>query len=200
LKGLDIPVSDYEGHFEEEHQSYSTTLHSILNGSRYFLTGPLARYNLNFHMLSPEARKLSKASKLSQNCHNPFKSLLVRMIETFYACEEAIRLIDAYRYPGIINDNVEPRAGEGNWVTEAPRGILYHSYRIDNEGLIQEARIVAPTSHNQKIMEDDLRRLVSENLDLSQEVLTHRCEQSIRNYDPCISCSTHFLKLKIERA
>jgi coenzyme F420-reducing hydrogenase alpha subunit len=198
-KGLDIDVSDYNAHFEEEHQSYSTTLHSILEGERLFLTGPLARYNLNFHLLTPEARKLSKAARLSQNCHNPFKSLLVRMVETFYACQEAIRLIDGYQYPNEINDEVHPKAGSGNWVTEAPRGILYHRYEIDNQGIIQNAQIVAPTSHNQKIMEDDLKRLVSENLDLKNETLTHRCEQSIRNYDPCISCSTHFLKLTIEQ-
>jgi len=199
-KGMDMEVSDYESHFEEQHQPYSTTLHTILDGKRVFLTGPLARYNLNFHLLTSEARKLSKTAKLSQSCHNPFKSLLVRMVETFYACQEAIRLIDAYLYTKTLNDEVLPKAGIANWITEAPRGILYHRYEIDDEGLIKNARIVAPTSHNQKIMEDDLRRLVSENLDLDHEALTHRCEQSIRNYDPCISCSTHFLKLKIDRS
>jgi coenzyme F420-reducing hydrogenase alpha subunit len=93
---------------------------------------------------------------------------------------------------------VEPRAGEGCACTEAPRGILYHRYLLDGEGLIQEAKIVPPTSQNQKSMEEDLRQFVAANLDLPEDQLTWQCEQMIRNYDPCISCATHFLKLKFD--
>ncbi len=94
---------------------------------------------------------------------------------------------------------VEPRAGVGHGVTEAPRGMLYHRYEIDADGTILSARIVPPTSQNQRAIEQDLRAVVAANLELSDEALTARCEQAIRNHDPCISCATHFLDLTIER-
>jgi sulfhydrogenase subunit alpha len=83
--------------------------------------------------------------------------------------------------------------------TEAPRGLLYHRYKIDGHGLILDAKIVPPTSQNQKTIERDLREFVPPRLKLTQEQLTWQCEQAIRNYDPCISCATHFLKLDIQR-
>ena len=82
---------------------------------------------------------------------------------------------------------------------EAPRGICHHSYRLDEEGRIEHARIVPPTSQNQPQIEADLARVVAHNLDLADTDLKWRCEQTIRNYDPCISCSTHFLKLTVDR-
>ncbi len=198
-KGLKINIDDYENHFDEEHMHYSTTLHSLLDGSKSFHTGPLARYSNNWEQLSTECKKLSQKIQLGKECNNPFKSILVRMIEIFYACEEALRIIDAYKYPVGIIDDVKPKKGYGSAVTEAPRGILFHSYELDNKGIIKNAKIVAPTSHNQKIIEEDLKRVVEHNIDMDHNALTHICEQSIRNYDPCISCSTHFLKLEIDR-
>ncbi len=198
-KGLDIEVNDYEEHFKEEHMFYSTTLHTVLDEERIVHTGPLARFNLNYDKLSKEAKALAKSVHMKPGCTNPFRSLLVRMIETFYACEEAIRIIENYQHPGDIDDHVEPKAGKGLAATEAPRGILFHRYEIDDEGLIKNARIVAPTSHNQKIIELDLRNLVERFHHLNDQLLTERCEQAVRNYDPCISCSTHFLKVKIVR-
>ncbi len=198
-KGLDIDVREYEKHFTEEHMYYSTTLHTLLDKVRVIFTGPLARFNLNFEQLSKDSKKLAREIKLSPNCKNPFKSLLVRMVETFYACGEAIDIIDKYKYPEKIEDHVEPKSGKAEAVTEAPRGILFHRYEIDKKGIIKNARIVAPTSHNQRIIESDLRRLVEKFHHLNDQLLTERCEQSVRNYDPCISCSTHFLKVEIDR-
>ena len=200
-KGLDIHVDDYEKHFEEEHMHYSSTLHTVLDGNkdRLFMTGPLARFNLNYDALPQSAKSLAKKAGVKPGIKNPFKSLIIRMLETFYACEEAIRIIDKYEYPENVNDEVKVKAGKGQAVTEAPRGILFHRYTIDKNGLIKGARIVAPTSHNQRIIEDDLKRLVEKFHKLNDEALTEKCEHSIRNYDPCISCSTHFLNVKIER-
>ncbi len=198
-KGLSIEAEVYEDRFTEQQQPYSTTLHTWLDGDKTVFTGPLARFNHNFEQLSSSARSLAEDIGLVPVCKNPFKSLLVRMIEIFYACEEALRLLDQYEYPGEIKDQVEPKSGIGRAATEAPRGILFHRYQIDEKGIIQNARIVAPTSHNQHVIEEDLRRLVIQFEDLSDELLTERCEQAVRNYDPCISCSTHFLKVKIER-
>ena len=198
-KGLDIDVSQYEDHFTEEHMPYSTTLYTSLDQEKIVFTGPLARFNLNFENLSADTQKLAKEINLLPGCMNPFKSLLVRMVEIFYACEEAVSIIDNYQYPKDLHDHVTPKAGMGQAVTEAPRGILFHRYTIDDDGIIQNARIVAPTSHNQKVIELDLRKLVDKYQDLNDELLTERCESSVRNYDPCISCSTHFIKVKIER-
>ncbi len=123
----------------------------------------------------------------------------MRSVEIVFACYEALRIIENYRMPDKPYIEIQPCEGVGHGCTEAPRGMLYHRYKIDNDGVIQDARIIPPTSQNQKAVEADLRDFVQKNLHLSDEKLTWHCEQVIRNYDPCISCSCHFLKLKIER-
>jgi coenzyme F420-reducing hydrogenase alpha subunit len=132
-------------------------------------------------------------------CRNPFRSIVVRAVEVAAACEEALRLIDAYEAPTSPAVPIEPRAGVGHGASEAPRGLLYHRYEIDDEGTVVSATIVPPTSQNQRAIENDLTRLVAANLELDDAALTARCEHAIRNYDPCISCATHFLDLHIER-
>jgi coenzyme F420-reducing hydrogenase alpha subunit len=198
-KGLDIAVQVYDASFTEEHVPYSSALHSTLNGHRAYLTGPLARYALNYEQLSPLVKETACAINLDAPCCNPFKSIIVRSLETLYAIDEAITLIEHYEEPAAPALEVHPRAATGYACTEAPRGTLYHRYTIDNEGQILEAKIVPPTSQNQKAIESDLRHFVAQSIHLPDEELTWKCEQAIRNYDPCISCSTHFLKLQIER-
>jgi len=112
---------------------------------------------------------------------------------------EALRLIERYERPDQPSIPIHPRAARGYACTEAPRGTLYHRYRIDESGAIREAKIVPPTSQNQKTIEQDLWHFVPQHFEDKQDELRWRCEQAIRNYDPCISCSTHFLKLDIER-
>ena len=197
--GFDIDVSEYEERFTEEHMAYSTTLHTTLDKDKTIFTGPLARFNLNYETLSNSAKQLSEDINLKPGCTNPFKSLLVRMVEILYACEEAIRIIDEYKFPKDIDDRVTPKAGKGRAATEAPRGILFHRYTLGDKGIIQNARIVAPTSHNQTVIEQDLRQFVEKYHELDDESLTEQCESVVRNYDPCISCSTHFLNVIIER-
>jgi len=198
-KGLDIAVNEYDNHFIEEHVQHSNALHSVLRRGGAYHVGPLARYNLNFDKLSPLAKETAKAVGLGPTCLNPFKSIIVRSVETVFACEEALRIIEMYEPPEKPFVPVEPRAATGYGCTEAPRGILYHRYSIDAKGIILDAKIVPPTSQNQKTIEQDLREFVPGRLDLSQEQLTLQCEQAVRNYDPCISCATHFLTLTIER-
>ncbi len=123
----------------------------------------------------------------------------MRAVEVLWACDEALRIIENYEPPDAPAVEVTPRAAVGCGATEAPRGLLYHRYAIDERGLIQNAKIVPPTSQNQRTIEDDLRRFVSPRVDLPNDELTWQCEQAVRNYDPCISCATHFLKLKIIR-
>jgi len=199
-RGLDVPVSAYDDHFEETHEARSTALHARLrDGGGAYLVGPLARYNLNFDRLSPLARQAAREAGLGPACTNPYRSIVVRAVEVLYACDEALRIIDAYRPPDRPAVPVEPRAGTGCGATEAPRGLLYHRYRLEADGAIAEARIVPPTSQNQASIEDDLVGFIGGFLDLPDEALRHRCEQTVRNYDPCISCATHFLRLEIER-
>jgi len=198
-KGLDIAVAEYSKEFTEEHVAHSNALHSILKKRGAYHVGPLARYSLNFDRLPAVAQEAARSAGLSSVCRNPFQSIIVRSVETVFACDEALRLIAEYEMPDSPAVEVQPRAGTGHGCTEAPRGILYHSYRLDEKGLILDAKIVPPTSQNQKTIEEDLWRLVASRLDLPQDKLTHQCEQAIRNYDPCISCATHFLRLDIQR-
>ena len=198
-KGLSIAVREYDDHFVEEHVAYSNALHSLLKERGAYFVGPLARYNLNFDRLSPLAQEAARAAGLGPTCRNPFQSIIVRSVEVLYAFDEALRIIEQYEMPDQPAVELRPRASVGYAITEAPRGILYHRYRLDDEGLILDAKIVPPTSQNQKTIENDLRHYVEQALNLPKEQLTWQCEQAIRNYDPCISCATHFLKLYIER-
>ena len=198
-RGLDIEVSEFLEHIVEEHVEHSTSLHGhIIERGRY-LVGPLARYTLNYDQLPAVAREAATEAGLGKECRNPFRSIVVRAVETVAACDEAVRIIEDYSEPDRPAVPVLPRAGVGHGATEAPRGILYHRYSIDDEGTILEADIVPPTAQNQDAIEADLRTLVTANLELDDHDLQHLCEQSIRNYDPCISCSTHFLDFTVER-
>jgi len=198
-RGLDISVHDYDDNFTEEHVAHSNALHSVLKPATPYFVGPLARYNLNFDRLSPLAQEAARGAGLGPECRNPFQSIIVRSVEILQACDEAVRLIERYERPDKPSVPIHPRAARGYACTEAPRGTLYHRYRIDESGTIREAKIVPPTSQNQKTIEQDLWQFVPKHLQDSQTELRWRCEQAIRNYDPCISCATHFLKLDLER-
>ncbi|GAB3017608.1 Ni/Fe hydrogenase subunit alpha [Mycobacterium bourgelatii] len=195
--GAPFAVSDFTDHVVESHVSHSTALHATLDGNRY-LTGPLARFTLNSSALSPIAAEAAARAGLGSSCRNPFRSIIVRAVEVVYAIEEALRIIAEYQRPARSFVDVPARAGVGHGVSEAPRGLLYHRYRIDQDGLVSAATIVPPTSQNQAAIEADLARVVSGNLDLSDDDLTKLCEHAIRNYDPCISCAAHFLTVTVE--
>ncbi len=196
--GPSFPVADFGEHVVESQVPHSTALHATLDGARY-LTGPLARFALNSATLSPVAAQAAAAAGLSGECRNSFRSIVVRAVEVVYAIEEALRIIDAYQRPSRPFVDVPARPGVGHGVSEAPRGLLYHRYRIGDDGLVSAAQIVPPTSQNQAAIEADLARLVSGNLTLDDAALTSLCEQLIRSYDPCISCSAHFLTLTVHR-
>jgi sulfhydrogenase subunit alpha len=198
-RGLDISPTEWDEHVVEEHVEHSNALHARLRERDHYLVGPMARYNLNFDRLSDLARAAALAAGLGVECRNPFQSILVRAVEVVYACDEALRIIDSYEEPDRPNVDVEPVAGTGYGCTEAPRGVLYHRYELDAGGIILDAKIVPPTSQNQPTIEHDLWHFVEEFLDLDESALARRCEQAIRNYDPCISCATHFLDFRLER-
>ncbi|MGD2141216.1 MAG: nickel-dependent hydrogenase large subunit, partial [Burkholderiales bacterium] len=147
----------------------------------------------------PVAHAAAREAGLSPVCTNPYRSIIVRAVEVVYACDEALRIIDTYVEPDQPAIEATPRASKGFGATEAPRGLLYHRYVLEEDGTISEATIVPPTAQNQASIEDDLTSFVGGYLDLDDLALQHRCEQTVRNYDPCISCATHFLRMDIDR-
>ncbi|MEN3533647.1 nickel-dependent hydrogenase large subunit [Microbispora sp. ZYX-F-249] len=196
--GSSFPVEDWPDHVVEEQVQDSTALHARLDGTTGYLTGALARYALNSPRLSALAQEAARDAGLGKICRNPFRSIVVRAVEVVHACDEALRIIDGYVEPEVPAVPVEPAAGVGHGASEAPRGTLYHRYRIGADGLITEAAIVPPTSQNQARMEMDLRELIEPRLGLAQAELAALCERAVRNHDPCISCSTHFLDLRLD--
>jgi coenzyme F420-reducing hydrogenase alpha subunit len=198
-RDIDIDIADYDSEFEERHVAHSTALQSSVKRRGAYLVGPLARYALNFDRLPEPVQSLARESGLGAVCRNPFRSIVVRALEILYACEEALRLIGGYEPPDSASVPLAPTAGVGYGCTEAPRGICWHRYEFDGEGTIRAARIVPPTSQNQSSIEADLAAVATSVLDQPDELIRDRCEQSIRNYDPCISCSAHFLKLSVHR-
>ncbi len=200
-RGLRIPQERYDEEFEEVQVPYSHALQSRRRGGGPYLVGPLARYALNRDRLLPRTQRLVADLGLEPVVRNPYRSILVRSVEVAYACEEALRLIRAYTPPAAAW--VEPpegfAGGIGRALTEAPRGILYHRYDIAPDGGIREAKIVAPTSQNQSRIEEDVRHVVTAQIDRPEAELAEACERAIRNHDPCISCATHFLKLEVDR-
>jgi coenzyme F420-reducing hydrogenase alpha subunit len=198
--GIDADVRDYDRFFVEEHVQHSNALWSRVIGRGACLSGPLARFNLNFDRLSPAVQELARRIGVVPPIRNPFRMLAVRLVEVVQAFEESIALIERYVAPAAPFVDARPRAGVGHGGTEAPRGFLYHRYELDGDGTILDARIVPPTSRNQLAIEEDFYPLAPQLAALSQEAATVRAEQAVRNHDPCISCATHFLTLRIERA
>jgi coenzyme F420-reducing hydrogenase alpha subunit len=199
--GLDISVKEFEQVFLEEHVAHSTALHSVRadRGSSYFV-GPLARVNLNYSHLPPFARQAADECGIAWPCSNPYAGIVARAIELVMACEEILRLIDTYREPEPAAMEYSIHAGDGCAATEAPRGLLYHRYRMNDQGIVQSARIVPPTCQNYRRIEDDLRVLLPGILDRTDAEIVDACEKLVRNYDPCISCSTHAVKIQIDRS
>ncbi|MBS2961522.1 Ni/Fe hydrogenase subunit alpha [Actinocrinis puniceicyclus] len=193
--GIGFPLEDFEHFVSETQVAHSTALHARLRGVGTYLTGPLARYNLAGPRLWPVAADAARSAGLGRVERNPFRSVLVRAVELVQAVAEARAIIESYTPPDPPAAAIRPRAGRGYGATEAPRGLLYHRYDLDEQGVITAARIVPPTAQNQAAMEADLRLVAQAGAQLTDAQLTARCEQAIRNYDPCVSCSTHFLRL-----
>jgi coenzyme F420-reducing hydrogenase alpha subunit len=202
-KGFRVEQEEYLDVIEEKHVEHSTALHAAVKGRGPYHVGPMARLNLNAERLHPRAAellpKVCDAVGRTLPWQNSFLSLPARALETVHALGLAVDGLENYKRPSRSRVPIEPCAGKGAAATEAPRGILWHEYETDADGLITAARIIPPTSQNQPQIEADLRALADKLSSLDDETLCLRCEHLIRNYDPCISCSVHFLKLNVER-
>jgi sulfhydrogenase subunit alpha len=198
--GLDIDLADYERYFEESQVAHSTALFSLHEGKPY-LVGPLARLQLNLDRLPPPVARSLEACGVRFPTRNMYHSIVARAAEILLAVHEAIRILSGYSRPTMSRIPVRPHSGVGYGATEAPRGLLWHRYEFDGDGRVRAARIVPPTSQNQARIEEDLRQSLEEyGMAHSDDELRLRCETVIRNYDPCISCATHFLRLQVSRA
>jgi len=198
-EGLNLPIEQYQTVFKEHHEPHSTALFSLMNGEPYLL-GPLARLNLNFDRLPDDIKTIINECDISFPSKNMYHSMFARAVEIFYAFRESIRVLKAYAIPNEPYAELDVKAGVAYGCTEAPRGVLWHRYEVDEEGLIKSATITPPTSQNQARMEEDLRNTITlSGLDRNKDEIRFQAEQLIRNYDPCISCATHFLDLRINR-
>ena len=198
--GLAIDASQFETYFREQQVPHSTALQAVrVDTGRTYFVGPLARMNLNRERLLPTARQLADEVGLEHPCRNPFKSIVARSLEIVQAYDEALSILQDYRPTGDARIPYQYRRAEGAAATEAPRGLLVHRYCIDENGLVTAANIVPPTSQNQGQIEDDLRNYLPAVVALPDEQVAIACERLVRSYDPCISCSTHFLKVTLER-
>ncbi len=198
--GLNIEPEEYRNHFVEHQEPHSTALYSLLDGGDY-LVGPLARFNNNLSVFDSETQRLARQVGIDGKSFNMYDSILLRALEIHYSCQEIHRILDEFIPPDEAFVPVTPQPGITCHATEAPRGLIYHRYDIDEDGRVRNCTIIPPTSQNQARIERDLRDSVQQfGLSHTDEELKLFCEQLIRNYDPCISCSTHFLKLKVNRS
>jgi coenzyme F420-reducing hydrogenase alpha subunit len=197
-KGRTLSIAEYENGYIEEHVRHSNALHSHTVDSTTYMVGPLARLNLNHEQLMPKAKQALQESGVQLPIKNPYKALLARAIELVHFYEEAIKLINEYKPTGPAHVELKLKAGEGSGATEAPRGLLYHRYKIDANGMVQFAKITPPTAQNLPRIEADLFALTPKIINMSHAEATLTAEHLVRSYDPCISCATHFLELKVE--
>ena len=198
--GVAFAAGDFEAVVEELEVAHSTARHARLGPGRFATAGPLARLSLNATHLTPLAREAAARLGLRLPETDPYRALAARIVETALCIDVVLDLLDGYEPPRPASVPVSPRAGRATWMTEAPRGTLYHRFDVDDAGIVRAARIVPPTCHNLPNMEEDVRRTVAASLDLSDDELQARCEVAVRNYDPCISCATHCLTLHVERS
>ena len=198
--GIDVAQWDWADAFEEHQVPWSNALHARARDGVPYLLGPTARVALAGDRLHPLARQALDATGLGSELRtNVFRSIVARSVELLHAVAEAADIVNAYVPPARSLAPWSPRAGVAAWATEAPRGLLFHRYEVDERGLVRRAQIVPPTSQNQAAIEHDLAAFAPSVLHLPHAEATHRLEQLIRSYDPCISCATHFLDLRVEK-
>jgi coenzyme F420-reducing hydrogenase alpha subunit len=197
--GIDVPIWGWRDAFHEEQHEGTNALHARTNDGRTYMLGPAARVTLNADQLHPIAREALDASGLAQQiARNPYWSIAARAVELIHASAAALDIVNAYEEPARPFVPWTPRGGETGWGSEAPRGICWHHYDVDDNGHVIGAQIIAPTGQNQGMIEQDLSGFAPQVLSLPHAEATVRLEQLIRAYDPCISCATHFLTLEID--
>ncbi|MFA6089398.1 MAG: Ni/Fe hydrogenase subunit alpha [Candidatus Woesearchaeota archaeon] len=195
-ENINFPQNDYYKFINEYHESRSTCNFAVKEG-KSIITGALATLNHNYKNLTGEAKKLVDASKIKLPSYNPFHNLYAQAVENLFFIERSIKLCDG-NYENAKFQNINIKAGRGISVIEAPRGFLLHDYELDSNGKILKANIVTPTAHNLKFMEECVKKFLPQILNLENDEIVLKIEMLIRAFDPCFSCSSHFLEVKWE--
>lgn len=194
--GLIISKDEFLDYFQEYEVSHSNAKFCKRKDGKHYIVGPLARFNNSFELLLEETKRLAINYGITPPVNNPFKSILVRMLEILdciLRTEEKIRNYSKIENPYV---SYKVKAGRGCGVSEAPRGILWHGYTVDEGGIVLQANIIPPTSQNQFAMEQDIRMVLKGVGGSDIQSFSLLAERLIRNYDPCISCATHFLRIE----
>lgn len=192
-----IPTANYGQFFREQIKPYSTAKFVTVNNER-FMVGALARVNLYHKRLCPEAQKILKQSGHKIPMENPYLNNFCQALEMLTLCDRAIKLLSKLKVKDEKLPEIRPRKGVGVAAIEVPRGTLFHEYEFDDNGMILKSNIITPTTQNLKSIEDDVKAILPSLLHKGEEEIKLELEKLIRAYDPCISCSTHFLQLKWE--
>ncbi|MBU0672852.1 MAG: Ni/Fe hydrogenase subunit alpha [Candidatus Margulisbacteria bacterium] len=204
--GVRMNKKDYKKITNEFIVPHSSAKHAKLSRNSYAV-GALARFNLNADKLHPKAKEIAAAIGLKPKCINPYLNTAAQLVECVHSLEEAIRILEDFKKNGVNLDeeilvglnekgNIPVKPGNGVGAVEVPRGILFHNYEVDEKGIIKKANCIIPTNQNVNNIEQDMKKLVPEILDKSDEKITLMLEMLVRAYDPCISCSAHFLDVK----
>ncbi|RLB03452.1 MAG: Ni/Fe hydrogenase subunit alpha, partial [Deltaproteobacteria bacterium] len=204
--GIRMDKRDYRKVTNEFVVPHSSAKHAKASRQSY-MVGALARFNLNYEKLHPKAKDAAKVLGLKPINKNPFMITVAQIVECVHCLEESISIIEHFKEKGVdhsqeivvgLNENkvIPVKAGDGVGAVEAPRGILFHNYEIDNKGKIINANCVIPTSQNVNNIEQDMKKFVPEIIEKTDEEVTLLLEMLVRAYDPCISCSAHFLNVK----
>jgi sulfhydrogenase subunit alpha len=191
-----VSINDYLGVTNEFCVPHSTAKYTK-NKRDAYMVGALARFNLNSKQLTPKAKKVAKELGISAPCYNPYMITVAQLVETYHVLDDSISLIDQLLEKGLKEEDnkVKPWAGRGVGAVEAPRGILFHDYTYDKNGLITKANCIIPTNQNHNNIQKDLEALVPKILNKQEDEIRLMMEMLVRAYDPCVSCSTHSLNV-----
>lgn len=195
-----IAVSEYKDVVNEFIVPQSTAKYGKFNRES-FMVGALARYNLNYKQLTPLAATVGEMLGLNGVNYNPYMNNIAQVVESVFAVERSLAIIDKLLSMDLVleKDNVEPKAGQGAGAVEVPRGVLFHEYEYDADGICRKANCVIPTNLNHNNIQLDMDKLVPEFMHLGETELQFHLEMLVRAYDPCISCSTHYLDVAFKK-
>jgi len=194
------PASDYLTVTNEFCVPQSTAKYTK-NKRDSYMVGALARFNNNYAQLLPRAQKAAEELGLSAPCHNPFMITVAQVVECIHVLENSINLIDQIVARGLEEEDntVKVRAGRGIGAVEAPRGILFHDYTYDENGILTKANCVIPTNQNHNNIQKDMESLAPSIINRPEDEIRLTLEMLVRAYDPCISCSAHLLRVHFKK-